>query len=218
MKVSEALKSRFTCRGFKPDPIEAELIMKILEPASRAPSWANSQPWEIYVATGDTLNRIREGFLQGFESGHPPRFEQEAPQQWPEHIAQRIAERHKEREQLIGPADPEAKKAMMRNNFRFFGAPAVVYLCMDRGLSNWSLFDLGAISQSIMLAAREEGVDSAPAVMLVSYPDLIRSEMGIPDHLKIVFGIALGYADPDFPLNRIRAPRRPIQEIVTFKR
>ncbi len=217
MKVSEALYSRFTCRGFKPDPVDVELIMKILESANRAPSWSNSQPWEIYVATGEALNRIRDGFLQSFEAGQPPRIEQEVPQEWPENVAQRIAQRRKENEKLLGPADSEARKEAVRNNFRLFGAPAVVYLCMDRRLSNWSLFDLGAISQSIMLAAREEGVDSAPAVMLVCYPDLIRSEMGIPDHLKIVIGIALGYADPDFPVNRIRASRRPIQEVVTLK-
>jgi nitroreductase len=106
---------------------------------------------------------------------------------------------------------------MRENNFRFFGAPAVVYLCMDRTLSPWSLFDLGALSQSIMLAARELGVDSAPAVMLVGYPELIRSELGIPDNLAIVFGIALGYADADHPQNSFRISRRPLQEIATVK-
>ncbi|MEW5897918.1 MAG: hypothetical protein AB1652_01925 [Bacillota bacterium] len=38
-----------------------------------------------------------------------------------------------------------------------------------------------------LLAAREFGVDSIPAVNLVAYPDLIRAELEIPENLMSVF-------------------------------
>ena len=46
---------------------------------------------------------------------------------------------------------------------------------MDRTLSHWSLFDMGSLAQSIMLAAQERGVDSAPAVVLAAI-DLLRAD------------------------------------------
>jgi nitroreductase len=101
--------------------------------------------------------------------------------------------------------------------FQFFGAPMVIYLCLDRMLTAWSIFDMGLLAQSIMLAAQHYGVDSTVAAQLVSYPDLIRAELGIPDHLLILIGIALGYRDQQHPLNQYRSSRRPLQEVVRLK-
>ncbi|MGI5837687.1 MAG: nitroreductase, partial [Chloroflexota bacterium] len=94
--------------------------------------------------------------------------------------------------------------------------PVVVYLCMDRTLSHWSLFDMGSLAQSIMLAAQERGVDSAPAVVLAAYPDLLRAELGIPGDLSILLGVALGYGDSDHPHNCYRSSRRPLEDVAHF--
>ena len=102
-------------------------------------------------------------------------------------------------------------------NYHFFHAPVVAYICMDKTLTPWSIYDLGLFSQSLMLAARHFGLDSAPAVTLVAHPDLIRKELKIPDDLPIIIGIALGYADAEHPQNKYRTPRRPVPEAVTFK-
>ena len=57
MNVIEALNSRTSIRAFKSDPVSRETIFKIMEAAIRSPSWANTQPWEIYVAAGEALGR-----------------------------------------------------------------------------------------------------------------------------------------------------------------
>ena len=106
---------------------------------------------------------------------------------------------------------------MMQANYKFFGAPVVIYLCMDRALTPWSVFDLGSLSQSIMLAAKDNGLDTAVAVMLVAYPDLIRAHLEIPDDLSIIIGMALGSNDPNNPGNRFRSPRRSLSEVVHLK-
>jgi len=51
---------------------------------------------------------------------------------------------------------------------------------MDRNLSSSSIFDMGLLAQSVMLAAQEYQVDSAPAFLFASYPDLVRAELDIP--------------------------------------
>ena len=67
MDVVDALSTRFTVRAFKPDPIDRHTLEKVMEAALRAPSWANTQPWEIYVAGGEVLNRLRKAYLANLE-------------------------------------------------------------------------------------------------------------------------------------------------------
>ncbi|MHB1413024.1 MAG: nitroreductase, partial [Thermoleophilia bacterium] len=100
------------------------------------------------------------------------------------------------------------------NGIGFFGAPAVVFICMDRSLSQWSVFDLGMLSQSIMLAATERSIGSAVAYAFVAYPQLIRAELDVPNEFSVVIGIALGHEDAEHVQNRFRAPRRPLTEVV----
>jgi len=116
----------------------------------------------------------------------------------------------------IDPNDKDAMNAVREANFRFFGAPVVVYLYMDKTLTAWSMFDLGSLSQSIMLAAQEHNLGSAVAAMLVTYPDLIRETLGIPKDLSIVIGIALGYCDNQSLQNTFKSYRRAIQDVVHF--
>lgn len=51
MDIIDALNTRFTVRAFKPASIDRNTLEKVIEAALRAPSWGNTQPWEIYVAT-----------------------------------------------------------------------------------------------------------------------------------------------------------------------
>lgn len=142
-----------------------------------------------------------------------------AATEWPEAHRARIAELIRLRSGLLGvnPEDADARRTLMQRNFSLFGAPVVVWLCMDRALSPWSLYDLGSFSQSLMLAATEQGLDSVPAVMLAAYPDIIRTEPGVPDSLAIAIGIALGHAEREDPMNKLRSPRRSLAEFLTVR-
>ena len=217
--VRDVLAARFSCRGFTAENVTREQIEAVVAAASRAPSWANTQPWEVFVAGGAPLERIRRGFLRRAEEGVERALEIAAPASWPEAHRARIAELMQVRAAAIGadPDDADARRSLIQRNHRLFGAPAVAWLCLDRALSPWSLFDLGAFAQSLMLAAKEIGLDSVPAVMLAAYPDLVRAELAIPDSLAIAIGIALGRADRTDPLNRPRSPRRALAEMLTVQ-
>lgn len=219
MNTIKALNSRFCCRAFEPKQVSKEKVQRILEAAIRAPSCSNTQPWEIYVASGESLERLRKAYLANHEKGVPGKEDLPRPQSWPPALQQRIGGMMAKRSEALGIVrdDKAAREEILAANYRFFNAPVVIYLCMDRTLTTWSVFDLGLLSQSIMLAAKEEGLDTAPAVMLVIYPDLIRAELGIPDTLSIVFGMALGYSDPKNPGNKYHSPRRPLSEVMHIK-
>jgi nitroreductase len=219
MNVIDALNSRFAVRAFEPDPVHTETILTILDAATRAPSSGNTQPWGLFVAGGDALDRLRHVYDNRFKKGAPGSPDLPAPQQWPPAQQKRMDElRAAGFESLgIGRDDTAARHAMFERAHQFFGAPTVVYLCMDRTLTAWSIFDMGLLAQSIMLAAQQYGVDSAAAALLISYPDLIRAELEIPEDVSILMGVALGYRDRQHPLNQYRSPRRPLKEVVRLK-
>ncbi len=215
MNVIDALNSRFTCRAFKPDPVDKNAVIKIMEAANRAPSWGNTQPWDIYVAAGAVLEDLREQFLANMTQKAAPQMDLPLPQAWPAPCQERYNALGKERAGVLAEEiDREhLSQAVAERNFRFFDAPVVVYVCMDRSLSPYSMLDLGAVSQSIMLAAQEFGLASAPAVMLAAYPDLIHKTLDIPDDKAIVLGIALGYPETGSIHNQYRSGRRPVEEM-----
>ena len=67
-------------------------VEAVVAAASRAPSWANTQPWEVFVAGGETLERIRQGYLRRAQEGVERALEIAAPASWPEAHRARIAE------------------------------------------------------------------------------------------------------------------------------
>lgn len=218
MDVFEALRNRYTCRDFKPQPVPQATLLEVLEAAGRSPSWANTQPWEIFVAGGESLKRIRKSYMEQFDRGYAPHPDLPAPAQWPAPLRRRSEELMglHTRQYFIHPGDAADSRQHLRHNYMFFEAPAVIYLCMDRSLTAWSVFDLGILTQSILLAARDKGLDTAPAYMLVAYPDILRQELGIPEALSIIFGIAVGYGSGTDGPGEFRSPRRPIGEVARF--
>ncbi|NLO90350.1 MAG: nitroreductase [Clostridia bacterium] len=216
MNVLEALEARRSIRVYKPTPVAPEVIKSIIEAANRTPSWANTQPWEVYVVSGTPLENLRKRYLESFRKGIEPNFDIPAPKSWPAAHDERINQLGAGRFATLGIErdDKEARRKVTEMNFNFFGAPHVIFLCMDRDLSHWSLFDLGSFSMSLMLAAQHHGLSTIPAVMLVAYPDIIREEIDIPQNLSIVFGLALGYGDLDSIHNQYRTPRRNVDEFL----
>jgi nitroreductase len=158
MNMIDALHARSTVRALKPDPVRKDTILKILKAATRAPSWANTQPWEIFVAGGEALERLRTAYVARSQERVRSNPDLPAPQTWPPVIRQRMAELMSARARLIltdSECDDAAiRERLLESNYRFFGAPTVVFLCLDRNLSSWSLFDMGLLAQSVMLAAQ----------------------------------------------------------------
>jgi nitroreductase len=221
MNIIDAMKSRFTCRAFTSEPVDKDTILTIMEAALKAPSWGNTQPWEIFVASGKTADRLREAYTERFAQDVPvnPDITRPLPNDWPPALKEQYEKLRNDRSDFLGldRDDQKDMRSLMARNFSFFDAPSVIFLCMDRTLTPWSLFDLGSISQSIMLIACEYGLGTAVAVQLASYPDLVRQELGIPESLAVCIGIAIGHIDTSSPQNVFRSTRRPVDEIVRIK-
>jgi nitroreductase len=218
MDVVQAIDQRRSIRAFKPDPVPQDLLKRILEGAIRAPSWANTQPWEFSVATGKPLEEIRAGFLELRATGPSPDIPR--PPQFPPRYAARMRVLDKQN-RLVTQKDWEAR---LVQNFRHFGAPAVIYILVQRdfyyqtkGLNVWALYDCGALAQNIMLLATGHGLGTVVQAQAVAYPAVLRKVLDIPESKIVLLGIAIGYPDWDHPVNQFRTEREPLDGIATWQ-
>jgi len=212
MTVTEAMEARSSIRAFKPDKVDRALLMEIFELAARTPSWANTQPWEVFVADGDALGRIRAAYIENHEKRIMGAPEVARPTDWPDSA--------KRRQAGIGAGmTPEVHEAFSQFgtlNNAIFNAPSVVYLCMDKSLTNWSMYDIGAYSQSVMLLAVERGLSTIPAITSVLFPDVLHRELNIPDNYYVLIGIPIGYADDTNAINKLHTLRDTTANVVRF--
>jgi nitroreductase len=70
MELSDVIQKRYSVRGYKPDPVEDEKLLAVLEAARQAPTAANRQRFQLIVihteGREEELGRIygREWFVQ----------------------------------------------------------------------------------------------------------------------------------------------------------
>jgi nitroreductase len=220
MDIIEAIHSRKSIRGFKPDPLEKSIIREIIDIAVRAPSAMNTQPWEFFVITGDVLNSIRKGLVDKLKIGAPMK---------PDHLVVGWPQESVWRDRQVGLAkeifalmdikrEDKAKRAWwLERGFQFFDAPVAVIVVADKALSeSGPLFDIGAVTQTLCLAALKYGLGTCIEDQGVLYPEVARELAGIPNSKRIMIGIALGYPDWDFPANKLVSPREPADKLTTW--
>ena len=95
-------------------------------------------------------------------------------------------------------------------------APTIVLLALHESVTTYSHFDLGSFSTNFLLAAEEKGYSRIVAASIVFFADRIREIIDIPDDIKLVVGIGIGYVDEDHPLNQPEAPRNSPEEFTRF--
>ncbi len=90
-------------------------------------------------------------------------------------------------------------------NFEFYGAPCALFLFIDAALGEWSIFDAGLFTQSLILAAHSLGVESCIQASVPNYAREIKRFLGIEGNKKLVIAISLGYPDEKAKLNAYRS-------------
>ncbi len=208
--LSALLRTRYSCRAFLPDALPRDTTEQILATAQRTASWCNAQPWQLTIASGATLARLREA-LQAHMAAPATQPNPDLP--WPREYRGVYQERRREcgwglYEALgIAKSDRAASARQAAQNFTMFGAPHVAIVTSDEALGVYGAVDCGAYVGNFMLAAHSLGVGSIAQAALASYPDVLREVLGIGEDRTIVCGISFGYADPQHPANQFRTTR-----------
>ncbi len=218
MDVFEAVASRRSIRKFTPEPVSRSLLREIIEAATRAPSAKNAQPWEFIIVDGKPLEDLKKANVEALTAGD---FAQSEVLQVP---FQGI---YRERQvdlavrlfQAMGiEREDEAKRNdWQERGFRFFDAPAAIFLAIDKSIdSDMTFLDVGAVMQSICLVATGSGLGTCIEDQGAMFPEVVRKHTGVPASKRIVICVAIGYPDPEFPANKLKTPREPVDNVITW--
>jgi nitroreductase len=218
--VSEAVLSRRSCRAFTAQQVDLDVVRRLLDVARQAPSGGNLQPWIVHVLCGDSLARFRAMMAPKIESA--PLGGTTEYSVYPPNVKEPYrTRRFKVGEDMYGHVgirreDKAARIRQFARNYDFFGAPVAMFFLIDRtmGPPQWS--DLGMFIQTIMLLAREEGLETCPQEAWASWHRDVTEFIGAPPETMLFCGLALGYGDYSSPINRLRSERAALEEVVTI--
>lgn len=207
MDVSEAVARRVSIRAFLDAPVPGEVVKDILVRAAQAPSGGNLQPWRVYALAGEPLAEFK-ALVSANPFGETPEYDVYPPNLW-EPFRTRRFQNGEELYATIGipREDKPARLRQLARNATFFGAPVGIFFCLDRKLGPPQWADLGMYMQNVMLLATERGLDTCPQEYWARYPVTVAKFLGLPDDHMLFAGMAMGYRDPEAPINTLKATR-----------
>lgn len=221
-RVDQAITSRRSVRAFLPTPVAREDIEAILDVARRAPSGSNTQPWKVYVLTGESKARLSESVLVAYDHPEVDMLHREEypyyPRTWVDPYQSR---RRKVGWDLygllgIGRSDKERMHAQHARNFRFFDAPVGIIFTIDRVMEQGSWLDYGMFLEAVMVAARARGIDTCPQAAFTQFHRVIAEHLGLTDDEMVVCGMSMGYANPAAIENTLVTERAPVSDFTRF--
>jgi nitroreductase len=226
LDTSAAMLERRAIRKYKPDQIPDEILKEILIEARWAPSATNTQSTNVYVVSGEPLERFKAELRQYAESEVEPKPDFPPGAGLPPALMARQQALFQTRMSFIAaeeaklgirPTDPPVSP--MVAGAAIFGARTLLVLAFQRGVSDaYGCFDAGLLAMAVCLAAQARGLGTCIAGGIARHADLLHKLLPGTDEQKILITIAIGYPDFDVPINRFPRTRIPVDEFVTFVR
>ncbi|MEJ2265986.1 MAG: nitroreductase family protein [Anaerolineales bacterium] len=194
----EFLRSRRSVRRFLPQPLDAELLERLLETATWAPSAHNRQPWRFAVlSTVEAKTLLAEEMAVDF------------------------------RKDLLsdGLSSAEADKVVARSRNRIMQAPVVVLMCLDPTVGDtypdpdrqqaeyiMGVQGVAMSGSTLLLAAHAEGLGGVWVCSPLFAKETVRKALNLPDSWEPQGMLLLGYpaAVPE------PRPRRALQEVTRY--
>lgn len=205
----DLLRARRSVRGFRPDPVPAELLERVMDMAQLAPSNCNVQPWTAHVVSGDAAERMRTVLHDAARSGTRMTPDFPLTGAYPGHYRRRQIDAAKSLFAATNVAreDVAARTESFLRNFRFFDAPHAMFLFIPAWAGMREAADCGMYAQSFMLALTANGLASCAQGALSHHAEIVHRELGVGEDQKLLFGIAFGYEDATHPANAARTVR-----------
>jgi nitroreductase len=177
----EVVRRQRACRRFAPDPVADEVIARLLEAATHAPSADNRQPWVFMVVRRDDLrDAIGRIYLRAWDAGAR------------EHSVGRLSDR------LLTEVDDGARGGVA-------SAPVLVVVCgdTDKGHPGSLASSIFPAVQNLLLAAGAVGLGSALTTLATMDRGGIAALLGLPEHIVPMAVVPIGW-----PSRTLGPPRR----------
>lgn len=199
MPLEAAMRSQRALRRLKPDPVEEELLLHLVDLAIRAPSGSNAQGWEfVIVRSREAIARLARLNRQGFSIFRL----------------------------LKGLGRPSPTRQRMYDSAQwqcdhFEEIPAVIVPCLKQIIPPFPFLvatsAFGSIYpavQNLLLAARAANLGAALITIPLWNLGAVKRTLGLPWAVTPCCLIPLGWPEEDYTPNK----RRPVREVVSFDR
>jgi nitroreductase len=237
-EFSKFLSSRRSTRDFKSTPIPQNVLDQILTDALTAPSWSNTRPFRVAVASGEIRDRIsaeflsrwgvlskimRKGFLNKLRVVYSryglPTSNRSIAKPYPSELKPRAERVGKELYELFGVqrGDRDARDKQWAKNYSFFGAPVELFVFVHKSLHIYAASDAGLMMQNLILSAHAHGLGTCAQGAVGIWEDVVRKEFEISKDYRLLCGIAIGYPS-DSPVNNFGANRIGLDELTVRPR
>lgn len=235
---SKFLASRRSTREFQSTPLPEGLLQELLTDALTAPSWSNTRPFKVAIATGDAKDRISEEFqkrwnvLARFRSGGLwikikillrgyglPTSNRLMVRPYVAELKPRAERVGKELYEWIGiqRGDRKARDAQWGRNYEFFGAPVELFIFIHKSLHVYAANDAGLMLQNLILSAHARGLGTCLQGAVILWDDVVRKEFEISDDYRLLTGLAIGYPK-EAKINEFKAHRLSIDDVTVKRR
>ena len=204
LEVNDIWEVMFTQRAIRywvEEPVSRELIERVIEAASKAPSGSNHQPWIFVVADSDPVKtRLAEALRDYYEEG-PLKTLVESSQK----------------------TEDSSQRLMMSGAENFFTnlrtAPAIIIPCLYKLSSPTSEMNTLAAGSSIylavqnmLLAARALGLGTLMTTSHSLIEEVIREVCRIPEDAQPAALIPIGFPAVKFGPTK----RKPVRDIIVW--
>jgi nitroreductase len=183
--VFSVIRSQRAHRLFTDEPVSDDLVERVLEAATYAPSAENTQPW-VFIVVRDASTRAQIGEL--------------TQRQWER------GGRDYSRPRLTAAMFEDVERGAMGG---IVAAPVIVVVGGDTSRCNEAVLDASIFPavQNLLLAANAVGLGAALTTLTTSAREL-HELLALPDHVRPMVVIPLGQ-----PARSLRPPRRaPVAE------
>ena len=231
---SEFLSSRRSTRDFLPTPIPQEILNRILKDSLTAPSWSNTRPFKVAVATGEVRDRISTEFLSRwgvlskilrkgilnklrivFSRYGLPTSNRLIAKPYPADLKPRAERVGREMYEHFGVqrGDRAGRDQQWAKNYSFFGAPVELFIYVHKSLHVYAASDAGLMMQNLMLSAHAHGLGTCAQGAVGIWDDVVRKEFDVPKEYRLLCGISIGYPSDSY-INAFRANRIEVEELI----
>jgi len=232
--VSEFLASRRSTRDFLPTAVPENVLNQILTDSLTAPSWSNTRPFKVAIATDEVRDRISNEFLSRwavlskilrkgiknklrlvFSRYGLPTSNRTIVKPYVAELRPRAQRVGKELYETFGikRGDREARDKQWGKNYSFFGAPVELFIYIHKSLHIYAASDAGLMMQNLMLSAHAHGLGTCAQGAVNIWDDVIRKEFDISKDYRLLCGLAIGYPS-DTPVNKFQAHRIGLDELI----
>jgi len=232
--ISQYLASRRSTRDFLPTPVPPEIINQILTDALTAPSWSNTRPFKVAVATDEVKDRISAEFLSRWQVLSQimrkglrnklrliysryglPTTNRSIVKPYVAELKPRAERVGRELYQSLGVqrGDRAARDMQWGKNYSFFGAPVELFIYIHKSLHIYAASDAGLMMENLMLSAHGYGLGTCAQGAVNIWDDVIRKEFEVSKDYRLLCGIAIGYPS-DAKVNSFQANRIDVSELL----